>query len=420
MSNDKSEPTEDDGWGEAAEAVPSTTETPEPRTDKEWADAANLEKRAAALRDTREQTPVSIYVSSEGGEAAAGGSEAPPSLPPKPRPEPDEPVLDEDAPQWTAAEDAALPAPSSDMLAAAGVIAQKDFDEVAKVGKKKKLKRGNERPPKGKGGGGGGGARLTTRQQRFLIGGVALLLIAAVCAVLGWFNSQNYYLTCGTNSIIASQGRFWPWGQSPLQGPAFVAIHVPSDVLCTDQHFDSRAELEQAFLDALLKQSTALLTSGDAAHVSTAEEQLEQALLLTRAPERSTERALVQRLQGDVAYWRGAEQIQQASELLKTAAGYFDEAASRRPRHSSDANAWAEHARFIQSEIDKGPRSLRKDEAPREQPHFKGLSPVAQPDRTTATDAIAEEALDAGVQTEPPDAAQPPADAALPRGGVLL
>lgn len=305
------------------------------------------------------------------------------------------------------------------MIAAAGVLAKKETQPAAQ--KRRKREKSKEKNPR---------TQLTRRQQWFLVGGSALLVLTAVCAVLGWLNNKNYYFVCGTRNISAEQGSFWPYGRSPLPGEAFQPI--VGDFPCESRHFEKREELEKAFLAALIQQATRLLASGDPEHVSTAEQELQQALLLSRNPERAEERAMAERLQGDVSYWRGAAEIQAALETLRTSAGFFEEAASRRPRHSSDANAWAEHARFISSEIDKGPRTLRKDESPKEQPLFQGLSTpdtAANPTRAdqghapnaaTRTDAavqIMELPMDAGVDA----ALSPPrSDAALPTGGVLL
>ena len=163
-----------------------------------------------------------------------------------------------------------------------------------------------------------------------------------------------------------------------------------------------------------------------------AEQQLEQALLLTRDPTRSEERAEVLRLQGDVSYWRAAAEMERALEILRSSARLFEEAASKRPKHSTDASPWAEHALFISSEIDKGPRSLRKDDSPKEKPHFQGLSQEAKPGVTpTVTplpepgeepEAAAAPVPDAGVPSsgQVPTEPAPVPDAALPQGGVLL
>jgi hypothetical protein len=436
--NDESVPgADDDGWGDAGEAA----ETPEPEAPPTPVDPANLEERVAALREKRESAKVVVQESA----TAATESEPPaavqtypetPSVQTYPEtpsvqtyPETPvqqtyspttasseypvaEPVASDDAPPWTP-DSQELPPPPSDLLAASKVLAEKENEPSAR--KRRKLEKRKERDPR---------TQLTRRQQLTLIGGAALFILASVGAVLGWMNNQRYYLVCGTRSITAEQGSFWPWGRARLPGEAFGAIE--GDHPCTGLEFDNRSELEEAFLDALIEQATRLLTSGDPDKVASAEQQLVQALLLSRDPERGKKRAMAERLQGDVSYWRGAAEIQNALEVLSSSAGYFEEAATKRPRHSNDASAWAEHARYIGSEIDKGPKSLRKDESPKEEPHFQGLTPpppVAEdpkPDDPPAvnTSKVAEPPVDAGMAQEPPP--PPPADAGLPKGGVLL
>lgn len=425
MSNDKDskEPgPDDDGWGDAGNegATPDPEVTP---PDAEWVDPANLEERVAALRERRDQpTAPKVVVEPPpetnelagnttgpiltlGATTEVGGDAA-------------TAITDDDAPQWSP-DDQELPPPSSDMLAAAGVLAQKEDEPAAK--KRRKLKKRKEKDPR---------TQLTRRQQLVLVGGAALLVATAACAVLGWLNNQRYYLVCGTRSITAEQGSFWPWGQDSLGGEAFKAIE--GDHPCTSREFDNRNDLEEAFLVALIEQATRLLASGDADHVTAAKQELQQALLLSRDPERGKQRAMVERLQGDVAYWRGAAEIQRALKILSTGASYFEDAATRRPRHSNDANAWAEHARFIGSEIDKGPKPLRKDESPKEEPHFQGLSepdaetpaaadPSTEPPAATpaeGSESGVDAPIDAGVAPTQPEPSA--ADAALPKGGVLL
>ncbi len=454
MSDDDKKPEmpDDDGWGAAADEA---EETPAENVDStrysEWADPVNLEEKVAALR-AAEQQPQSGPIAESGAKELGEQSEMSPGEEQSVTTGPGDDIIanpatnadqwqqpavpsvvvseteqvergesiplvsDEDAPQWATvpspigpADEQPISAPSSDMLAAAGVIASKTSDPRAR-----KRKEPRERST---------GSGLTRKQTIRLIAGAVVLVIAGVGAILGWLNSQNYYLVCGTKSIRAEQGRFWPTGQNALSGPAFRAIAVPSDVVCESTSFESREELELAFLDALLAQSTRLLTSGGSEQVTVAEAQLEQALLLTREPERAEQRELAERLQGDVSYWRGAADVQRAVEVLELGATSFEEAAAKRPRHSSDASAWAEHARFIAEEIDKGPRSLRANEAPKEKPHFSGLTdPKAQLKPQTDASGVPEAPpIDAGVPTAPPaDADVPPIDAALPRGGVLL
>ncbi|MCP4447322.1 MAG: hypothetical protein GY811_18535 [Myxococcales bacterium] len=416
--HDKPEGPDDDGWGAAADTTPKDIDTPaQPpasgESEESATDAVPIEAEQIAKPDE------SIRVSDMGELGDVGASE----LGDDSASELGDVLgavsaVDEDAPQWAppvepdkSLDEQPLPAPSSDMLAAAGVIAKRNSAPKTKKQKPKK-----ERPT---------GPGLARKQKIKLIAGAVLLVMAGVGAILGWLNNQNYYLVCGTKSIRAEQGRFWPTGQKSLPGPSFRPILVPSSALCQSQSFEDRADLETAFLGALLEQSTKLLTTGGVEQVSNAEKQLEQALLLTRDPQRAAERELAEHLKGDVAYWRGASEVERAVERLLTGATEFEDAATKRPRHSSDASSWAEHARYIAEEIDKGPRSLRKDEAPKEKPHFEGLPQADDREKPTGAphpDVAAESSnIDAGVPTESPaDADIPPVDAALPTGGVLL
>ncbi len=311
------------------------------------------------------------------------------------------------------------------MVATTDALAE--MEEPPAVKKRRKREKRQEKDPT---------TKLTRRQQFFFIGSAVLLVLSAVIAILGWRNSKHFYLVCSQSTITAQQGSFWPYGRDQLPGDAFDAIEGTHP--CTSQHYEKRADLEEAFLAALIEQATRLLKNGDAEHVASAEKQLQQALLLSRNPERGEAREMAERLQGDVSYWRGAAEIAKVLQTLGTSASFFEEAATKRPRHSNDANAWAEHARFIGSEIDKGPRELRKDESPQEEPHFRGLSdptedeggdqdPAGDDDEPEGDDDEPEdpEEADAAPAVTPidagtPDSATPIPDAALPTGGVLL
>ena len=437
---DKPAGPDDDGWGAAADKLEANEEkAAEPVATADWKDPANLDERVAALRAS-EQMPATVLPPTNDVPVTAPQSDtqatvivddslsdlgdsknADSAASPNDKSADSSFVAESsvDTPQWVAptapeksAEVQQQPTPPSDMLAAAAVIAKKNSEPKAKAKAKKRQEAKEPRT----------GSGLTRTQLKRLIAVAVLLVVSGVVAILGWLNSQNYYLVCGTQSIRAEQGRFWPSGQSALPGPAFRAISVPSDVLCQSKSFDNRWDLENAFLAALLEQSTTLLANGGAEQVSIAEQQLEQALLLTRDPKRSKERELAERLKGDVSYWRGAAEVERAVESLQVGATSFEEAAAKRPRHKNDANAWAEHARYIAEEIEKGPRALRKNEAPKEKPHFEGLSPpTVAPTPETPERQIDAPTIDAGLPTVPPaDADAPPIDAALPRGGVLL
>ena len=397
MSEDegKKEDSSDEGWGDDdSEDAPHLQSNPE----DEWQDPAAMEERLASMKAMRDEgwgapRKRSEQMAAESGDQDDEDEQEIEAVPVPKRVSLSQPiptvvvskveededgkstttfekVSDDDAPQW-GSDDSDTGAPPSDMLAASGV--HQDADGEAKPKRKKPKRQGEP---------------LTPKQKAFLVGGGLLFVILATSAVLGYFNSKRYYLVCSTKTITAQKGRFWPWGRHRIAGPAFKALKVPSDVLCKTREYESHAEVKSAFLEALLEQSTKLLTQGEDAAVTTAEAQLEQALLLTRDPSLSSERELVLRLQGDVSYWRAAADVKSAIDLLNAAATRFEDAASKRPRHSTDAASWAEHARYIGEELPKGPRNLRKDDAPKDTPEFTGLettTPVPPPTAPTAT-----------------------------------
>jgi hypothetical protein len=374
--------TDDDGWGDASEL-----EKPAPDVAVEE-DPTNLDEKVARLhRETGTHlVPAQPAAPQAGGEAPASTV----------------PASNDDAPQWEP-EPVDLPPPSSDMLAAAGIHKTSTSSDDQPVASER--------------------SRLTTKQLAFLIGAGVLMVIIAAIAIAGWFNHQNYYLVCGTDAIRAQQGDFWPWGQSDLEGERFRPIPVPGEVLCEDIHFGSEEELEEAFLAALLDRTTAMLTSGDAETVDRAEKQIEQLFLLTRTEEHRAQRQKAQRLQGDVSYWRGYAAVEQAKKLLLESAKQFEDAATRRPRHSTDAHTWSKYARKIGEELGAGPSELRdKPESrptyePVESPIHEGQSPIEEPKTPAGSDAGT-----AFPATAPPADASPPPppDAGLPKGGVLL
>lgn len=243
-------------------------------------------------------------------------------------------------------------------------------------------------------------------------GGVAALVL------LGRTNAESYYFSCEPDRVVAEQGRsFPPWGKSALDGAAWKPIKIPPSAECVSTQTEDAAELGSLFVDALVKQATARLAVHTTEDVDEAERQLNQALLLSRSPEGQDRRKEIERLLGDVVYWRAAALIESGLVGLEGAAKIFDDASARRPLHASDASRWAEHVRAIIEELRRGPPAMRTPGAETSLPF--GPPPggdVREPDSTR--DAAPPGVLlplepDAGV---PP----PPVDAALPTGGVLL
>ncbi len=326
--------------------------------------------------------------------------------PPTPEPEPEpEPEPDYDDRTDYAAEAEAW---RRDLDSAVGVESKPDRRE----GKKKKSRDKRPRNP---------------RRTLIAVGLGALAVLIAVVIVLGYLNSRHYYFVCGAEYITGERGRkFPPWGQHRLSGKEWNPIKIPPDAECVPSEYDDIDALENVFTNALVEQAEALLTSGEPDNVEIADKQLLQALLLTRTPERRDLRKKIERLRGDVEYWRAAAQIETIVARLTSVSDQFDQAAARRPRLNSNASAWARFARKISDELRRGPPALRKDVplAPDSRPPF--VPPDSEPTQPS-------EPVDAGVPAELPpdaqpgvalppsaDAAPPPPDAGLPRGGVLL
>jgi hypothetical protein len=243
---------------------------------------------------------------------------------------------------------------------------------------------------------------------------------AVIGAVLiaGRINAGRYTLRCTADKIVAERGRrLPPWGTVPVTGPGWKPINIPPEAECVDRRTTRRSELEDWYLAAALDRVTAHLTPRDAsgvvaADVDAADALLAQALLLTRAPERRDQRADLERLLGDVAYWRAVAKVRAAADNLDAAARAFSDAAAQRPRHAADAAAWAERAR----------RTARALRAGADEPLRAPTAEAVPPGTPTPVGPAAPAAPPVSGPPLPPELAQPPAPppAAAPAGGVLL
>lgn len=256
--------------------------------------------------------------------------------------------------------------------------------------------------------------------RKILIAGIAALVLGlgiAALVLLGRVNSDRYVLACTTKQAVAEQGRsFPPWGEKPLYGAQWKPIALPPNAQCKEEEVADRAKLELKFLDLLLERASAALTthdfadtiaSGQGASLDTISGQLEQALLLSRAPERGDQRKQVERLLGDVQYWRASLRLRDAGTALTDAAKQFDAAALQRPMHVSDAGAWAELLRRVSDELHAGPT---------------GVPTTFPPAPTGDSHPAAPQGTALPVEPEPAGSGAPasPPDAGLPTGGVLL
>ena len=258
-----------------------------------------------------------------------------------------------------------------------------------------------------------------------IFGGLAI----AALVFLGRANSERYLITCATDHVSAEEGRgFPPWGSRELSGPEWKQIALPPNAECTPRETDDETELEGWYLQILIDRASATLGARDVLDTVAAagsgsgsaappnvldktDQQLQQALLLARSPDRRDQRKSIERLQGDIAYWRAALRLRDASAALSDAAKQFDAAATRRPAHATDAAAWATFLRRVGDELHGGPAGGPPPE------QFPPQPPA--PAQPSAPPGVA-------LPVEPPagSAAEPPAppaiDAGVPSGGVLL
>jgi hypothetical protein len=238
---------------------------------------------------------------------------------------------------------------------------------------------------------------------------ITIGIIAGTFALLGRANSERYAIKCESDKIVAEQGRaFPPWGSRPLSGTEWKPIAIAPDAECKPRDTDDLDELAKWYLDLLVDQANSQLTAREVTKIDLVAEQLNQALLLARAPERRDQRKDIERLLGDVEYWRASAKLRDAAAALAEAAKLFDSAAAQRPRHASDAAARASDARKLVDELHAGPAGTSKTTFP----------PLPQPEHPAAPVGAALPIEPERGSDAPPPLAAP--DAGVPTGGVLL
>ncbi|MEZ4360660.1 MAG: hypothetical protein R3B48_10785 [Kofleriaceae bacterium] len=274
-----------------------------------------------------------------------------------------------------------------------------------------------------------------TRRGGVLLAALASVVLVAVLVVLGRHNAERHLLTCETAQVVAQRGRgFPPWGASALEGPEWKPVSIPLAAECLDRETRSEDEFVSWYLNLLIEQATARLTARKIVDVDVATAQLEQALLFARAPERRDQRREIERLLGDVEYWRAVDKLRTASEAMAEAAKQFEEAAVKQPRHVGDAAARAVLIRRLLQELGGQAAALQKEQAnegPAAAPSpLEPLEPPPEPTLPVSPSApdvplapaLGEEpappvsAPDASATEEP----APVIDAGPPSGGVLL
>jgi hypothetical protein len=269
--------------------------------------------------------------------------------------------------------------------------------------------------------------KLAGRRRTALVIAVTTFVGLAVGALvlLGYINGSQYAISCEPEQIIAQKGRaFPPWGMRTLGGELWKPIKIPADAECRARETENENELAGWYLDQLVDRASTLLTAREVTKADDAAAMLEQALLHARAPERRDQRKEIERLLGDVGYWRASAKLRDAASALTDAAKQFDTAASQRPRHVSDASAWATHARKIADQLRAGPADAK---AAAGSP--TSSSAAGPPDRPAAPTGVAlpvepeqpgtgsNAGTGSGNSTTPTAA---PPDAGVPTGGVLL
>ncbi len=244
-----------------------------------------------------------------------------------------------------------------------------------------------------------------------LVGVLGLGIGALV--IFGNINKQRFMVACEPQQVIAKQGRgFPPWGARSIDDEGmWKPIKIPPEAECRERETEDQEELSRWYLDILVDRASSMLTAREVTKIDEASAMLEQALLHARSPDRREQRRDIERLLGDVGYWRASAKLKDASTALTDAAKQFDAAAVQRPRHVSDASAWATYVRKLVEELRAGPNGVSASFPP---------TPPIGPGREPAPPGVAlpvEPGAGSGSANEPPQA---PPDAGLPTGGVLL
>lgn len=300
-----------------------------------------------------------------------------------------------------------------DLRVAIGATPRNETEKPAAKSKKKKKRAATPSPSDTDDTDGKPRSRKAT-----VIAALALFVgtIIAAMVVIGRINSGRFVVACEANRMVVERGRtFPPWGTSAMDGAAWRPLEIPPEAECHGRETEDAAELATWYSQALIAQATALLTAREVTKVDEAEAQLEQALLVTRSlgteDERGNARKDIERLLGDVGYWRASAKLRTASEALTEAAKEFDVAAAKRPRHVTDAAAWATFARALVGELKAGPDGAKAA--------FPPLPPAS--DRPAAPPGVALPVEPvAGAGSSAVEAPPAPPDAGVPTGGVLL
>lgn len=418
---DKPDLSDDDGWGEAADKVAEFDKVTAETTDERptGPDPAPEAEPSVDVSDDIESVSSADFDAQIMDDLAPDPKPEPdPDLDPEPDPEP-EPYESSSSYSSDTYEPEPYTPPKyedDDLQSAVGIDKNKTRAEKrAAKAEAKKARRGSSDDDDDD------TPRVSRRTLMLIIAFAVMCVGVGVLILLGTLNSKYYYFDCGVSEITAKRGRsFPPWGSSKLSGPEWVPIALPDNAECDSAKMTDRAELESMYFDALREQAETVLESKHPENVDLAEQQLRQALKLTRPSERKDVRNEIERLLGDVEYWRARKQLEAAAGQLKVAAEKFTGSNERKPRHISDAAAWAEFSEYIANELGLGPIPLRPDNPP--EPDTAGTSGFPSPGYRDAGVPmfIGPDAQPGVALPLESDAGPPPADATVPTGGVLL
>ena len=263
----------------------------------------------------------------------------------------------------------------------------------------------------------GGGTRR--RRKTIVVSALSLVVGLSIAALvfLGRANSARYSLRCEAERVVVAQGRsFPPWGTHELDDPQWRALKIPAEAECHPRETEDEAELASWYGKLLVDQASGFLQAREVTKVDEAEAQLKQALLVTRLlasdDDRKNQRKDIERMLGDVVYWRASAKLRTAVDALNDAAKQFDAAALQRPRYVDDSAAWATHVRKLADDLRAGPAGAK-------QTTFPPLPPTT-PEHVPAPAGVALPVEPGRTGSDEPPPAAAPADAGLPTGGVLL